>query len=154
MTCWRKGIVSCDCGMCLVSTDATRKLNGERFDALTIPHFTIRKGGARHGRSEEPRAYYQASQCVKKAHKEGFESTLHPFQTCEIYRSSQMNIGCTEEFCKHLDELAGEDHSYAAARQERERYEKVWKRSLNIQRLAGLMQSRADVPKAFRKFVN
>ena len=53
-----------------------------------------------------------------KAHERGFESNLHRFQTCEIYRSSQTNIGWTEEVCKLLDDLAQEDHSCVATRQE------------------------------------
>ena len=51
------------------------KVNRESFDALTIPHFMIKKDGsrgARHGKSEAQREYHQAL-----------------FEGCEIYRNSQ-----------------------------------------------------------------
>ena len=57
-----------------------------------------------------------------------------------------MNIGWTEEFCKHVDDLAQDDHSYVATWQERERYGKGWEISLNIQGLVGPVRSRADFP--------
>ena len=53
---WKERIVYCDCGTCSVPTEATRELNRERNDVLTITNFTIKKGGnrgARHCRSEE-----------------------------------------------------------------------------------------------------
>ena len=53
---WTEGMAYCDSGTWLVPTDSTRKLNRERFDALTIPHFTIKNGGSRgvrHDKSEE-----------------------------------------------------------------------------------------------------
>ena len=124
----------------LVPTDATRKFNRQRYDVLTITNFTSKNGGnrgARDGRSEQQRAY-QAKECSKKA--------------CEIYRSSRTNIGCTEEFWKHLDELATEAHSYGATRQERERYDKEWEIRLNSQGLVRPIRSRADFHAALRKF--
>ena len=104
-------LVYCDCG----TRNATRKLNRERFDALTIFPFIMEKDGSRGARldnSEEQRAYYQAHHCSRKARKKKFDSILHCCQKCEIYRNLQMTISWTEEFCKHLDELAQEDHSY------------------------------------------
>ena len=94
-----------------------------------------RSRGARHGRSEDQRAYHQAEDSSKKAHKKGFESILHHFQMCEVHLSSQTNIKWTEELCKHLEEWAREDHSYVATWQERQRYEKVRKLCLNSQGL-------------------
>ena len=108
---WTEGLVYCDCGTC--PTDATRKLNRERFDALKIPvPHLIKKGGsrvARHGRSEDQREYNQARVCLHRAHKQHFDSILQRIQACEIDRSSQTDIGWTEEFCKHLHELAQGD---------------------------------------------
>ena len=105
---WMERIVSCDCGTGLVASDATRRLNGERFEVLTLRHFTTKKGGnggARHGRSEEQRAYYEAKDCFKKARKRGFESILPRFQACEINRSSQLVSDGLEEFCRRSDDL-------------------------------------------------
>ena len=48
--------------------------------------------------------------------KKGFETILQRFQGCETYRSSQLNIGWTEEFCKHLDEIAREENGETVVR--------------------------------------
>ena len=147
-------MVHCDCGTCLVPTDATRKLNREirHVDNPLLHDQEWATRGARHGRSEDQRAYYEAEGCLKKAHKKRFESILHRCQTWDIYRSSQTNIGWTAEFCRRSDELAEESHSYVATGQERERYEKVWTTSLNSQGPTGPIRSGADFPAAFRKF--
>ena len=61
MTHWTKGIVYCTCGTCLRPTDKTRKLNKDRFDVLSIPHYVIKKGtshGARHGNTEKQIVYH------------------------------------------------------------------------------------------------
>ena len=44
LTHWTTGIVFCTCGTCLRPTDKTRKLNRDRFDALSIPNYVIKKG--------------------------------------------------------------------------------------------------------------
>ena len=109
-----EGNVYCHCCTCLILTDATRKWSKKKRDERE----------ARHDRSEEQRAHCQATECSKKTLKGRFELILHCFQTCEIYRSSQTNIGWTKKFCQPLDELAKKDYSYAATRRGRERYEK------------------------------
>ena len=45
----------------------------------------------------------KATDPLRQAKKRIFESILVPF-------NSQIYISWTEEFCQHLDELAGEDH--------------------------------------------
>ena len=64
---------------------------------------------------------------LEKAHKKGFKTILQRFQTCEIYRNSQTDIGWTEEFCKHFDELAQENHSYVVRE-----VETSWASSLSL----------------------
>ena len=46
------------------------------------------------------------------------------FRSRNSTKTRRTEIGLSEEFCRPLDELAGEDHSYVATRQERQRYEK------------------------------
>ena len=41
--CWTEGIVYFTCGTCLIPTEFARRLTEERFDALTIPYFVVRK---------------------------------------------------------------------------------------------------------------
>ena len=151
---WTEGILYCDCGTCLVPAELTRKLSGESFDALTVPSFVIDKGGgrgARHGKSEAQREYHQAKVCLRKAHKKGFTTTLQRFQGCETYRNSQLHVWWDEDFCKHLDEIAQEDHSYVAVWQARQRYEKDWQLCLNNRGPVGPMKSRPACPEAVRR---
>ena len=74
------------------------------------------------------------------------------FRSRNSTKTRRTEIGLSEEFCRPLDELAGEDHSYVATRQERQRYEKVWALSLSSQAPTAPIQSRADFPAALRKF--
>ena len=70
---WTEGIVDRTCGTCWFTTECTRKVNRERFDALTVPNFVIKKGvrhGSRYGKSEAQREYFQAKDCMRKAKKE------------------------------------------------------------------------------------
>ena len=49
---WNQGVIYCTCGQFLVESESRRKCNKLRLDALSIPHFVIKKGrclGARHG---------------------------------------------------------------------------------------------------------
>ena len=64
----------------------------------------------------------------------------------------KLNVGWTEEFCKHTDELAREDHSYIATSSERSRHAEAWTSSLNSHRnTTAPIQSRADFPQALAK---
>ena len=56
LLCLNQGMIYCTGGQCLVEGESRRKFNKLRLDALSIPHYVIRKGrchGARHGRTEE-----------------------------------------------------------------------------------------------------
>ena len=68
--------------LCLVPQMQHAKFNRE-IRRLDNPLLHDQKGsepGARHGRSEDQRAYYQAKNCLRKAHKNGFESIPHLFR--------------------------------------------------------------------------
>ena len=57
---WNQAIVYCICGHFLVECESRRKLNKLRLDALSIPHYVIKKErlhGARHGKTEEQKEY-------------------------------------------------------------------------------------------------
>ena len=72
-------MVHCDCGTCLVPTDATRKLNREvrHVDNPLLHDQEWATRGARHGRSEDQRAYYEAEGCLQYVFF--FRFTLSPF---------------------------------------------------------------------------
>ena len=59
MTHLMEGFLYCDCGTCLLPSEAAR-LKKERRDVLTTPLFTVKKKGseqgARHGRSGDQKA--------------------------------------------------------------------------------------------------
>ena len=51
LLCWNQGVIYCTCGQFLVESESRRKFNKLRLDALSIPHYVIKKGryhGARH----------------------------------------------------------------------------------------------------------
>ena len=41
-----QGIVYCTCGQCLIDSESRRKFNKPRLDALSIPHYVIKRKGA------------------------------------------------------------------------------------------------------------
>ena len=70
---WNQGIIYCTCGQFLVESESRRKLNTLRLDALSIPHYVIKKRrchGARHGKTEEQKEYHIALECVEEMMQE------------------------------------------------------------------------------------
>ena len=60
---WNQGVIYCTCGQFLVESESRRKCNELRLDALSIPHYVIKKErphGARHGKTEEQKQYHIA----------------------------------------------------------------------------------------------
>ena len=75
-------MIYCTCGHFLVESESRRKLNKLRLDALSIPHYVIKKErphGARHGRTEALEEYHVAwnawERCCKKVATGGSRST-------------------------------------------------------------------------------
>ena len=114
-------IVYCRCGMCVLSSERSRQ---SRFDALSIPKLhdqkRVRPMVLGTAVPKDCEHIFQAHNHSKKAKKKGFTTNLQRFQECSVYRSSQPTHGWDEKFCKRLDELALEVHSYVSTRQKRE----------------------------------
>ena len=98
-----------------------RKFNKLRLDALSIPHYMVKKGRchcARHGKTEVQKEYHLAwnawKRCCKKVDSQGehFTGTHDRLLRYPVYRESQLAIGWTEQKCKEWDELAKEDHTF------------------------------------------
>ena len=56
---WNQGMMYCTCGQFSVESESRRKFHKQRLDALSIPHYVIKKGrchGARHGKTEEQKS--------------------------------------------------------------------------------------------------
>ena len=90
-----------------------------RLDALSIPHFGIKKErphGARHGETEAQKQYHVAFNAWKRCRKrvdcqeEHYEG-IHDW---------------TEQKCIEMDKFAQEDHSYRLSGDEFQRYQKHW----------------------------
>ena len=69
---WNQGVIYCTCGHFLVESESRRKLYKLRLDALSIPHYVIKKWrphGARHGKTEEQKEYFIAFNAWKRCRK-------------------------------------------------------------------------------------
>ena len=83
--------VYCTCGQFLVDTESRRKFNKLRLDALSIPHYVIKKGpshGGRHGKTTKQRKYHLAwnasNRCCKKVDSQGGHLQIFTIDFSEI----------------------------------------------------------------------
>ena len=124
----------CIYGHLLVEGDSNQNLSKWRLDALSIPHYVIKKvrpHGARHGKTEAQKEHYVAHNARKRCLKRNYEGIHDRFQRDPVFRDSQLKIGWTEEKCIEMDKLAQEDHSYRLSREGYLRYQKHWFLTLN-----------------------
>ena len=103
---WNQGIIYLTCGQFLVESESRRKFNKLRLDALSIPHYVIKKGrchGDRHGKTEEQKEYHISfnawKRCCKRVDSQGehFKGIHDRFLRDQVYRESQLKIGWTEQ---------------------------------------------------------
>ena len=76
LLCWNQGVIYCNGGHFLVESESRRKFNKLRLDALSIPHFVIKKGrprGAGHGKTEAQKEYYVVHNARKRRLKRNYE---------------------------------------------------------------------------------
>ena len=153
LLCWKQGNVYCTCGHFLVESESRRKRNKLRLDALSIPHYVIKKGrchGARHGKTEEQKEYHIAwnawKRCCKRVDSQGEHFTgIHDrFLRDPVYRESQLAIGWTEQKCVEMDELAKQNHTYHLSTEEFQRYQGQWYLTLNKSGKNAPMKLRPD----------
>ena len=137
---WNQGVIYCTCGQFLVESESRRKFRKLRLDALSIPHFLIKKGScqdARHGKTEEQKEYHTAwnawKRCCKRVGSQGgnFKGIHDRFLRDQVHCESQLLIGWTEPKCKEWDELAQEDQTYRLTPEEKRRYQGQWYLTLN-----------------------
>ena len=137
---WNQGIIYCICGQFLVESEFRRKFNTLRLDALSIPHYVIKKRrcrGARHGKTEEQKEYQIAwnawKRCCKRVESQGehFKGIHDRFLRDQVHRESQLHIGWTEQKCTEMDELAKQNHTYHLSTEEFNRYQGQWYLTLN-----------------------
>ena len=120
---WNQGIVYCTCGKFLAESE---------LDALSIPHYVIKKGrchGARHGKAEEQKEYHIVwnawQRCCKRVDSQGehYNGIHDRSLRDQVCRDSQLAIGWTEQKCIEMDELAKQDHTYRLSKEEFKRYQ-------------------------------
>ena len=79
---------------------------------------------------------------LKKAQKKQCSAILDRWYKDYLYRGSLSKVGWNEENIMEYDNIALEDHSYTATREERRRNENSWKLSLNAEGANGPMDQR------------
>ena len=97
---------------------------------------------------------YKAKEMLQKAHQRkhgGYKTILVRWHNDDKYRESLSKNVWTEEQIIQYDELALEDHSQIATREERTRTEKIWVLSLNKEGAQGSMNQRLDFVEARRE---
>ena len=112
---WNQGVICCTCGHLLVESESSQNFGHWRVDALSIPHYAIKKGrlhGARYGKTGPHKEHFVAHNARKRCIQKNYEGIHDRFQRDPVYRDSQLKIGWTEEKCIAMDKLAQEDHSY------------------------------------------
>ena len=73
---WNQGVIYCTCGHLLVESESSQHFNKWRLDALSIPHYVIKKGPphlARHGKTEAQKEHYVAHNARKRCIKKNFD---------------------------------------------------------------------------------
>ena len=93
---------------------------------------------------------YKAHEMLKKAHshKNSYKNILDRWKNDDKYRKSLSDLGWTEEPIIQYDEIAFEDHSCTATREERSRHEKSWTLALNGEGVQGPLNQRSDSKEA------
>ena len=104
-----------------------QQLDKKNYDALSTPGYVIKKKKTspmvpKHGASERQRMNNKAKEMLQKARQPkhgGYKTMLERWRKDDKYRKSLSAVGWTEEQIIQYDELALEDHSFFAAREEK-----------------------------------
>ena len=125
---WNQGVIYCSCGHPLVESESRQNFSQWRLDALSIPHYVIKKGRPPRcsgtARPTHRKSISWAHNARKRCIKKNFDGIHDRLQRDPENRDSQLKIGSTEEKCIEMDKLAQEDHSYCPSSEEYERYRK------------------------------
>ena len=135
---WNQGIIYCTCGQFLLESESRRKFNKLKLDALSIPHYVIKKGRCHGGITEKQKEYQKAwnawKRCCKKVDSQGEHCAgIHDrFLRDQVYRESQLSIlAGPEQKCIEMDELAKHNHTYHLSTEEFKKYQGQWYLTLN-----------------------
>ena len=91
--------------------------------------FYIRKNrphGHRYGKSQGCKEYFTANQLAKKCRKKKYDSIHDRFIRDKTFRKAMIEVGRSEQMIIEMDQLASEDHTYKANKEEIEFYRGNW----------------------------
>ena len=80
--------IYCTCGHLLVESESSQNYNKWRLDALSIPHYVIKKGrphGARHGKTDAQKQHFVAHNARKRCIKKNFDGIHDRFQRDPVF---------------------------------------------------------------------
>ena len=106
-----------------------RKYISAVLDTFSIPKFYIRKHrphGHRYGKGPGCKDYFTANQLAKKCRKKKYDSIHDRFIRDKTFRKTMIELGRSEKMIKEMDQLASEDHSYKANKEEIDFYCGNW----------------------------
>ena len=136
----------------LVESESSPKFHKLRLDALSIPHYAIKKErphGTRHGKTEAQKQYHIAFNAWKRCEKVLTAKKNITKEFAIVSETKQIvirnsKIGWTEQKCIDMEKLAQEDHSYRLSREEFKRYQGQWYLTLNKSGKNAPMRLRSD----------
>ena len=124
------GIIYCTCGHLMTNDFAeNRKYISAVLDTFSIPNFYIRKyrpHGHRYGKAPGCKDYYTAKQLARKCRKKKYDSIHDRHIRDKTFRKAMIEVGRSEEIIKEMDQLASEDHSHIATKEEIDLYRGNW----------------------------
>ena len=126
---WNQGMIYCTCGHVLVESGSSQNLNKWRLDALSIPHYVIKKwrphGAAARQKLRHRKSTMWPTTRGREFPKRNYEGIHDRFLRDPVYRDLQLKTGWTEEKSIAMEKLAQEDHSYHLSREEYLRYQNI-----------------------------
>ena len=102
-------MIYCTCGHLWVQSKSSPNFHQWRLNAISIPHYVIKKGrphGARHGETEAQKKHFVAHKARKRCINKNFDGIHDRFQRDPVFHDSQLKIGWTEKKCIAMDKLA------------------------------------------------
>ena len=99
------------------------------LDLFSIPNFYIRKGrphGHRCGKAPGCKEYHTANQLAIRCCKKKYVSIHDRFIPDKTFRKAMIELGRSEEIILEMDQLASEDHSHIATKEEIDVFRGNW----------------------------
>ena len=124
------GIKNFTCGHLMTSDSAeNRKYISAVLDTFSIPNFYIRKyrpHGHRYGKAPGCKDYFTANQLAKKCRKKKYDSIHDRYIRDKTFRKAMIEVGRSGKIIKEMDQLASEDHTYKATKEEIDVFRGNW----------------------------